>query len=38
MAEVFVLNSGYRTRYPHVAIDTNCPTGWKMADSEWQIR
>ena len=27
MADVFVVNSGYRTRYPHVAVATNCPTG-----------
>ena len=27
MADVSVMNSGYRTRYPHVAVATNCPTG-----------
>jgi len=27
MADVFVLNSGYRTRYPHVAVATNRPAG-----------
>jgi len=27
MADVFVVNSGYRTRYPHVPNATNCPTG-----------
>jgi hypothetical protein len=27
MADVFVVNSGYRIRYPHVAVATNCSTG-----------
>jgi len=27
MADVFAVNSGYRTRYPHVAVATNCSTG-----------
>jgi hypothetical protein len=27
MANVLVVNSGYRTRYPHVVVATNCPTG-----------
>ena len=27
MADAFVVNSGYRTRYPHVPVATNCPTG-----------
>jgi hypothetical protein len=27
MADVYVVNSGYRTRYPHVAIATNRPAG-----------
>ena len=27
---VFVVNSGYRTRYPHVAVATNHPTDEKM--------
>jgi len=27
MADMFVVNSGYRIRYPHVAVATSCSTG-----------
>jgi hypothetical protein len=27
MADMFVMNSGYRTRYPHVAVGTNGNAG-----------
>jgi len=27
MADLLVVNSGYRIRYPHVAVATSCSTG-----------
>jgi hypothetical protein len=26
-ADAYIVNSGYRTRYPHVAVATDCPAG-----------
>ena len=38
MADVFVVNSGFRTRYPHVAVDTNRFTDHKRAVAERWLR
>ena len=38
MADVFVVNSGYRTRYPHGAVATSRPAGRRGAGPERQGR